>query len=107
MKQEVVLAEEYEFNLEHITGKITGISDDLMKTANFYGTQLLFDKPILTFEKLLNHKYNSRYITRERMLAVMDDILDFSNVAIAVVGDIDRESVVRYVNDSIDSSIHE
>ena len=95
MKHNLVTETEYNFNLEHIQGKIASVSDDLMLTANLVA-QLLFDKSILTFENLLKQKYSKNYITREKLNAVIDDILIFQ-VVISIVGNINIEKHFHYI----------
>ena len=102
MKHNLVTETEYNFNLEHIQGKIASVSDDLMLTANYYGSQLLFDKSILTFENLLKQKYSKNYITREKLNAVIDDIFDFSKIVISIVGNINIEKTFSTINNIID-----
>lgn len=101
MKNNFVTETEYEFNLEHIHGKIISVSDNLMSTANFYGSQLMFDKSILTFDDLLKKKYSKKYITREKLNAIIDDIFDFSKIVISIVGNIDNNEILSTVNNII------
>ena len=96
MKHNLVTETEYNFNLEHIQGKIASVSDDLMLTANYYGSQLLFDKSILTFENLLKQKYSKNYITREKLNAVIDDIFDFSKKVISIASNINTRKNIFY-----------
>ena len=98
IKKKLVSKEEYLFNLEHLEGKIKAISDDLMQTAFYYGSQLIFDKSILTFDTLLKEKYNKNYITREKLNIIIDDILDLSKMVISVVGNFDDKTLLSKIN---------